>query len=118
MGCFFMLQNILYSVGAFLAAAGAASIISFIILRAVSLSENKGFVIITVFDGSDRKPEVKISCIISMLCLLGIFSESRITAVDRGMTSEQRERLKKAFQREKNIVICGKDDISDAVLKK
>lgn len=88
---------------------GVVTVISYILIRAVAPDKNSRFFIVSVFDRNSRECSVKISCVLSIITVLGLYRRCRIIAVDNGMSDCEKKNLLWAFQRENNVTVCSKD---------
>ncbi|MBQ2759276.1 MAG: hypothetical protein IJO68_01655 [Clostridia bacterium] len=97
---------------------GVITVLSVFLIKAVMPDKKKKIFAVTVFDGDDKDCAVNISCVLSVLSVLGLMSRCEIIAVDREMTEKERELLYSAFQREQKVHICKDCDLCEKISDK
>ncbi len=92
---------------------GLVTVLSFLLIKAVAPEKNGKFYIVSAFRENDRECAVKISCVLSILTVLGLMSRCEIVAIDSGMTAEEKNNLQASFSREKRISLCDAEEFSE-----
>lgn len=95
---------------------GIVCVLSFFLIKAVAPDKNSKFYIVSVFDEKDSECSVKISCVYSILSVLGLMSRFEIIAVDNGMKDSERKNIRASFPCEKRISVCSADEFSEKML--
>lgn len=104
-----MYKSICLAFGVIFAVIGFVCVFSYILIRVVAPDKKKKFYVVSFFGADDKECSVCVSCVISILTVLGLYRRCRIIAVDCGMSDYEKKNLLCAFQREENVVICGRD---------
>lgn len=104
-----MYKNIIPAFGVIFAVIGFVCVFSYILIRAVAPDKKKKFYIVSFFGEADRECSVCISCILSILTVLGLHRRCRIIAVDCGMKDIEKKNLLCAFRREDDVIVCSKE---------
>ena len=110
-----MYQNIFYAIIVLFFAVGVITVITYLLLRAVSPDGSGKFYVVTVFSHKDRDCAVRISCVQSILTFTGFAGKCRIVAADSGLSKEERNTLNTAFSRDPNVIICDIEELCDIV---
>ncbi len=110
-----MYQNIFYAVVVLFFAVGVITVITYLLLRAVSPERSSNFYVVTVFSHKDKDCAVRISCVQSILTFTGFAGRCKIVAADSGLSKEERNKLNTAFCRDTNVIICDMDEICDII---
>ena len=110
-----MYKSVLLGLGVIFLVIGIVTVIAFILMRAVVPDKNRKFYIVSLFDENDKECSVEISCVLSILSILGLCGRCDIIAVDCGMKNREKKNLLWAFQREDKVIVCNKETLSDRI---
>ncbi len=107
-----MYKSILFSFVVLFFVIGIVCVLSYFLIKAVAPDKSSKFYIVSVFSEKDRECSVKISCVYSILSLLGLMSRFEIIAVDNGLAESERQSITDAFSKEKRISILNTDELT------
>ena len=85
---------------------GIVSVGMFLMIKAVCPDKKDNIYIVCPFGRDDRECAVKISCIISILTVMGLMSRCRIAVIDAGMTADEKEGILFSFGNDPRISVC------------
>ncbi|MBR3768040.1 MAG: hypothetical protein IKL10_07370 [Clostridia bacterium] len=113
-----MYKSIILAIAVLFFVIGLVTVLSWLLIKAAAPDKNSKFYVVSSFGEKDRECAVKISCILSVLTVLGLMSRCEIVAIDMGMTDEERERIEAAFCKERHFIICDPDSFFDKIAEK
>lgn len=108
-----MYKNVILSIVLIFFVIGVVTVVSLVLMRAVYPDKKSKIVIVCPFGREDRDCAVRISCIVSILTVLGLVSRCRIAVVDKGMFPDEKENVLYSFGRDPNITVCGCDRLRE-----
>ncbi len=110
-----MYQNVFYAIIVLFFAVGVITVITYLLLRAVSPDRSSNYYVVTAFSHKDRDCAVRISCIQSILTFTGFAGHCKIVAADSGLSREERNKLNAAFTRDSSVIICDIEELCDVI---
>lgn len=108
-----MYRNIILAIVLIFFVIGVITVISLILMRAVYPDKKSNIVIVCPFGKEDRDCAVIVSCIISILTVLGLLSRCSVAVVDKGMHPNEKENILYSFGRDPNVTVLGSDRIRE-----
>ena len=107
-----MYKSIFFSFVVLFFVIGIVCVLSYLLIKAVAPDKSSKFYIVSVFGEKDRECSVKLSCVYSILSLLGLMSRFEIIAVDNGLTESERQSIADSFSKESRISILNTDELT------
>ena len=94
---------------------GLTAVISWLLIKAACPDRKMRFFVVCPLYKNDSECCVKISCVLSVLTVLGLVKRCRIMAVDCGMDEYEKELLYSAFSGTETVIICKNADITEKI---